>query len=84
MEVLVLVCAAAVAAPDCQLDTAIHKFYVPGPQAGLAGCLREGMMYAAQSGLVGEDSYPKVVCVPPEAPRTRVSEREELPRVQEP
>ena len=40
MDVLVLVCALTVAAPDCQAETSVHRFYAPEPQLDLAGCLR--------------------------------------------
>jgi hypothetical protein len=63
MEILVLVCALGVAAPDCRRETAIMSFHAPGPQADFSGCLREGLLYAAQSGLVPKDAYPKIVCV---------------------
>jgi hypothetical protein len=63
MDVLILVCALTVAAPHCQSDSATDSFRAPEPQSSLAGCLREGLMYAAQSRLVGPGTYPKVVCV---------------------
>jgi hypothetical protein len=63
MDILVLVCALGVAAPDCQPETSIDNFHAPGSQADFAGCLREGMLYAATSGLVTEGTYPKIVCV---------------------
>ena len=63
MTILVLICALAVAAPDCQPDTAIHSFYAPDPQPNLVGCFREGMMYASQSGLVQQGTYSKVLCI---------------------
>ena len=74
MEVLILVCALSVAAPDCQVETSVHNFYAPDAQADLAGCMREGLMYAAQSGMVSADTYPKIVCIPPGSRRTRVTE----------
>jgi hypothetical protein len=73
MDVLVLVCAMAVPAPDCRAEATVHSFYAPAPASDLAGCLRQGTMYAAQSGLVSEETYPKIVCIPPQAPRTRVT-----------
>jgi hypothetical protein len=73
MDVLVLVCALTVAAPDCQAEASVHAFYAPAPQLDFVGCLREGMMYAAQSGLVAAGTYSKIVCIPPEARRTRVT-----------
>ncbi|WP_159585813.1 hypothetical protein [Chelativorans xinjiangense] len=73
MDVLVLVCALAVAAPDCQRSTAIHGFYAPDPKPDLAGCLREGLLYAARSGLVMADTYPKVFCIPQRSAEARAS-----------
>jgi hypothetical protein len=74
VDLLILVCAVTFAAPDCQAETSVYSFHVPGPHSDLAGCLREGLMYAAQSGLMPAGTYPKVVCIPPEARRTRVTE----------
>ena len=65
MDILVLVCALGVAAPDCQPETSINSFHAPGFTTDFAGCLREGMMYAAASGMVPPDAYPKIVCVDP-------------------
>ncbi|RWM70646.1 MAG: hypothetical protein EOR81_32435 [Mesorhizobium sp.] len=73
MDVLILVCALTVAAPDCQRNTVIGSFYAPDPKADLAGCLREGLLYAGQSGLVTPDTYPKVFCIPPQSRETRTS-----------
>jgi hypothetical protein len=63
MEVLVLVCALGVKAPECQPETSINSFYAPGLQTSLVGCVRDGMLYAATSGLVPPDTYAKVVCI---------------------
>jgi hypothetical protein len=65
MEALILVCLIGVSAPDCQKDTSVHAFYAPEPQQSMSGCLRHGMLFAAQSRLVGMGTYSKVVCVPP-------------------
>jgi hypothetical protein len=67
MDVLILVCALAVSAPDCNKDTAEHV--LRGPSVAQAAppmtCMMEGMNFAAQSGLVGSDRYAKVVCSKP-------------------
>jgi hypothetical protein len=76
MDILVLVCALGVAASDCQPETSVDTFHGPGPQANLAGCMREGLLFAAQSGLVVKGTYPKIACIPPEARRTLVTRRE--------
>jgi hypothetical protein len=64
MEVLILVCALGVSAPDCQKGSSIAQFYAPDPQESLSGCMRHGMLYAAQSRLVTPGTYSKIVCVP--------------------
>ena len=63
MNALILICALAVSAPDCQKKTSIHVFYAPEVQSGLAGCMTHGMLYASQSGLVDPGIYPKIVCI---------------------
>lgn len=73
MDVLVLVCAAALSAPACQKDTSIHAFYAPDPQTDASACLRHGMLYASESRLVGPGDYVKVVCVPPHRTAARAS-----------
>jgi hypothetical protein len=63
MNILILVCATAMSAPDCQKTTAIDTFYAPPAESeSLAGCFRQGMMFAAQSNLVHEGNYAKIVC----------------------
>jgi hypothetical protein len=65
MNILILVCAITVAAPDCQKDTAIDIFYAPPPadeSLSFSGCARQGMLYAAESRLVRQGNYAKVVC----------------------
>lgn len=73
MEALVLVCALAVSAPECRPETALRSFYAPGSATDIAGCLREGMLFAAESELVVAGSYPKIVCNPPG--RMRITEK---------
>ena len=62
MNILILVCALSVAAPDCQKDTALHIFHAPPSGVGLAGCARQGLLFAAESHLATRGSYAKVVC----------------------
>jgi hypothetical protein len=64
LDVLILVCALSMSAPDCQRASAQHVFYAPPSDSSSANCLREGLMHAAQSHLVTADSYAKVVCQP--------------------
>ena len=67
MEVLILVCALSVPASDCRNENAEHVLRAPAMAnaAAPATCMREGMLYAAQSGLVGAETYVKVVCRKP-------------------
>ena len=62
MEILILVCAMSVAAPDCQKATAQHVFYAPPSSASMVDCAREGLMYASQSNLVTPGNYAKIFC----------------------
>jgi hypothetical protein len=62
MEILILVCAASLAAPDCQKATAQHVFYAPPSDGSMVNCMREGLFYAAQSNLVTAGTYAKVYC----------------------
>jgi hypothetical protein len=62
MEIFILVCALSVAAPDCQKATSQHVFYAPPIDGSMVGCMREGMLYAAESNLVTPGHYPKVFC----------------------
>jgi hypothetical protein len=62
MKILILVCALTVAAPDCQKNTAIDIFYAPPAGDSISGCTRQGLLYAAESRLVGPGNYAKVVC----------------------
>ena len=65
MNALILVCALSISAEDCHKQTSIHQFYAPEPQNNLAGCMMQGMLYAAESGLVEPGTYSKIVCIPP-------------------
>jgi hypothetical protein len=62
MEILILVCAISVAAPDCQRATAQDVLYAPPSDGSMVDCAREGLMYAAQSNLVTPGSYAKIYC----------------------
>jgi hypothetical protein len=62
MEILILVCAMSVAAPDCQKATAQHVLYAPPSDGSMVVCAREGLMYASQSNLIKPGSYAKVYC----------------------
>jgi hypothetical protein len=62
MDILILVCVLSVAAPDCQKATAQHIFHAPPSEGSMVGCMREGLMYAAQSRLLRPGSYAKIFC----------------------
>jgi hypothetical protein len=64
MEVLILVCLTSLPVSECQRGTSVHEFYAPELQASASGCFAHGMMFAAQSRLVGKETYPKIVCLP--------------------
>jgi hypothetical protein len=64
MEILIFVCALGVSPAHCGSETALRNTYVQAGSPDAIGCLREGMIYAAQSGLVAAGTYPKVVCTP--------------------
>jgi hypothetical protein len=62
MDILILVCALSLSAPQCQKDTAQHVFFAPPGGEDMSGCARQGLMFAAQSRLVTQGNYAKVVC----------------------
>jgi hypothetical protein len=64
MEILLLVCAATIAPADCQVATATHVMRptLAAAAGAPAGCLRDGLLYAAESGLVTAGHYAKVFC----------------------
>jgi hypothetical protein len=62
MDILILVCALSLSAPDCQKDTAQHVFFAPPGGEEISGCTRQGLMFAAQSRLVTHGNYAKIVC----------------------
>jgi len=62
MDILILICALTVSAPDCQKKTAIHEMHTEIATPDLVNCQRHGILYAAESGLVTAGTYPKIVC----------------------
>jgi hypothetical protein len=75
MEIIVLVCALGVAASDCRSETSFRSFKAPEPAMTLVGCLRDGTLYAAQSGMVPEGTYAKIVCGAGGTPATLMTDR---------
>ncbi len=64
ISVLILICATAVAKPDCQLGTAMHV--IQGPDAGNAMmCAFRGQAFVAQSAFartMQDGEYVKILC----------------------
>lgn len=65
MSILILVCALSLTAPECQRNTALHEIRTEIAVPDLAGCMRHGMLFAAESGLVTPGTFPKVYCAMP-------------------
>jgi hypothetical protein len=63
VDIVILVCATAVGAADCNPHTGTHVLRAPVVATGASGCLMQGMVYAAQSNTVDEGYYPKIQCV---------------------
>lgn len=70
MSILILVCAISLSQADCRKDTAQHVFHAPPADGGMVNCMREGMLYAANSHLVTPGTYAKVACRAPGARQT--------------
>lgn len=64
MEIVVLVCASALSIASCDRSSATAVLYAPETATSAAGCLMQGMFYAAQSNTVVKDTYPKIICQP--------------------
>ena len=48
--------------PKCGEATSVAWVVAPEHPSSIAGCMRHGMLYAAESHLVSEGSYAKVFC----------------------
>jgi len=57
---LILVCAASIAQPDCQRDTALDVITVKTPS--VFACMMAGQTSVARDRLLGDGRYTKVVC----------------------
>jgi hypothetical protein len=60
--VAIAVCLLATPVHQCQKATAVSWIVAPEEPASVSGCMRHGMLYAAESRLVARDSYAKVFC----------------------
>lgn len=69
---LIIICSAGTPQINCQVGAPERLYYIAAPERsyGLAGCMRYGMMYAAESGLVSEGQVVKVRCRPHDATTT--------------
>ena len=61
-SVFIAICLAATPHPACQKDNSTMWVQAPEDAPGLAACQRLGMLYIAESRLVGPGVYPKVFC----------------------
>ena len=60
--VAIAVCLSATAMQNCGEATSVAWIVAPEHPTSIAGCMRHGMLYAAESRLVGAGSYAKVFC----------------------
>ena len=60
--VAIAICLSATPIPECQEPTAVSWVIAPEHPTSIVGCMRHGMLYAAESHLVTEGSYAKVFC----------------------
>lgn len=62
----IAICLSSTPVSQCQRQSAVHSFALSEPSAGLADCMREGMISAARSRLLKGGDYLKVFCRPSE------------------
>ena len=60
--VAIAVCLSATPIQTCREATSVAWVVAPEHPASIFGCMRHGMLYAAESHLVTEGSYAKVFC----------------------
>ena len=62
-EILILVCASSLSAPDCQMNTALDVIHGPSA-ASVIACGVQGQAYIAETSLVGrlDGAYLKIRC----------------------
>lgn len=61
---VIAICLSSTPVEECRKNTAVHWLTIAEPSAGLAGCMREGMVAAVRSHLLKGDDYPKIFCRP--------------------
>lgn len=65
MSILILICSLSLSHAECQKSTALHEIRTEIAVPDLVGCMRQGVLYAAESGLVTKGTFPKVYCAMP-------------------
>jgi hypothetical protein len=60
--VAIAVCLLTTPVHQCQQANAVSWIVAPERPPSISGCMRHGMLYAAESRLVAQDSYAKVFC----------------------
>jgi hypothetical protein len=60
--VSIAICLSALPVQQCTEATATAFIVAPEHPASVFGCMRHGLLYAAESHLVGAGSYAKVFC----------------------
>jgi hypothetical protein len=62
-EILILVCASSLSAPDCQMNTALDVIHGPSASSVIA-CGVQGQAYIAETSLIGrlDGAYLKIRC----------------------
>jgi hypothetical protein len=60
--VAIAVCLLTTPVHQCQQATAVSWIVAPEHPPSMGGCMRHGMLYAAESHLVTQGSYAKVFC----------------------
>jgi len=72
---IILICASTLPQQDCSEVTALDVFSAPVSDEGHAGgyvaCLQLGMLYLANSNLLAQGTYPKIICAPPDSAMAR-------------
>ena len=72
--VAIAVCLSATPMPNCSEATSVAWIVAPERPASMIGCMRHGLLYAAESHLITEGSYGKVFC----SSRTLIGKTAEL------
>ena len=62
--VAIAVCLTATPMQNCGETTSVAWIVAPEHPQSMVGCLRHGMLYAAESHLVSDGSYAKIFCSP--------------------